>query len=159
MGIGDGGDGPLAVVVRSPTPPGVMPAAKAQVRGMRDRSRMSATPGGWFRDRVGGPLGYVRLRLHSRDRFRVGWRGHGFGGLASDRRQFGGVRGVRMREQTHNNKKPRASHPRSVMLPPGGGRVVRLPEVLEITGLSRTTIWRRGQDGSTGHNRATFARR
>ena len=53
-----------------------------------------------------------------------------------------------MREQTHNNKKPRASHPRSVMLPPGGGRVVRLPEVLEITGLSRTTIWRREREGS-----------
>ncbi|MYB44181.1 MAG: AlpA family phage regulatory protein [Acidimicrobiia bacterium] len=29
-----------------------------------------------------------------------------------------------------------------------GGRVVRLPEVLEITGLSRTTIWRRERDGS-----------
>jgi len=28
------------------------------------------------------------------------------------------------------------------------GRVVRLPEVLEITGLSRTTIWRRERDGS-----------
>jgi len=26
--------------------------------------------------------------------------------------------------------------------------VVRLPEVLEITGLSRTTIWRRERDGS-----------
>ncbi|MYB46043.1 MAG: AlpA family phage regulatory protein [Acidimicrobiia bacterium] len=34
------------------------------------------------------------------------------------------------------------------MLPPGGGRVVRLPEVLEITGLSRTTIWRREREGS-----------
>ena len=44
---------------------------------MRDRSRMSATPGGWFRDRVGGRLGYVRLRLQSPDCFRIGWRDHG----------------------------------------------------------------------------------
>ncbi|MDE0351216.1 MAG: AlpA family phage regulatory protein [bacterium] len=34
------------------------------------------------------------------------------------------------------------------MPPPGGGRVVRLPEVLEVTGLSRTTIWRREREGS-----------
>ena len=34
------------------------------------------------------------------------------------------------------------------MPPSGGGRVVRLPEALEITGLSRTTIWRRERDGS-----------
>lgn len=31
---------------------------------------------------------------------------------------------------------------------PGSGRVVRMAEVLEITGLSRTTIWRRERDGS-----------
>ena len=31
---------------------------------------------------------------------------------------------------------------------PGSGRVVRLPEVVEIIGLSRTTIWRRGRDES-----------
>ncbi len=30
----------------------------------------------------------------------------------------------------------------------GSGRVVRLPEVLKITGLSRTTIWRREREGS-----------
>ena len=54
---------------------------------------------------------------------------------------------MRMRDQTHNKKKPRVSHRRSVP-PLGGGRVVRLPEVLEITGLSRTTIWRRERDGS-----------
>ena len=29
---------------------------------MRDRSRMSATPGGWMRDRVVGWVGYVRKR-------------------------------------------------------------------------------------------------
>ncbi|MYC86129.1 MAG: AlpA family phage regulatory protein [Acidimicrobiia bacterium] len=63
-----------------------------------------------------------------------------------------------MRTETHSNGKSSVSRRRS-MRPPGGGRVVRSPEVVEITGLSRTTIWRRGQDGSTGHNRATFARR
>ena len=53
---------------------------------------------------------------------------------------------MRMRTQTHNGK-PSPSHRRS-MPPPRGGRVVRLPEVIEITGLSRTTIWRRERDGS-----------
>ncbi len=53
---------------------------------------------------------------------------------------------MRMRNQTHNNK-PSVGRRRS-MPPPGGGRVVRLPEVLEITGLSRTTIWRRERAGS-----------
>jgi len=53
-----------------------------------------------------------------------------------------------MRNQTHN-RKPGVSHRRPAVLPsPGGGRVVRLPEVLEITGLSRTTIWRRERYGS-----------
>ncbi|MXY77787.1 MAG: AlpA family phage regulatory protein [Acidimicrobiia bacterium] len=33
------------------------------------------------------------------------------------------------------------------MPPARSGRVVRLPEVLEITGLSRTTIWRQERDG------------
>ncbi len=54
---------------------------------------------------------------------------------------------MRMRHETHD-RKPGVSHPRSLMPSPGGGRVVRLPEVLEITGLSRTTIWRRERDGS-----------
>ena len=53
----------------------------------------------------------------------------------------------RMRNETHNNRKPGVSHRRS-MPPPVGGRVVRLPEVLEVTGLSRTTIWRREREGS-----------
>ena len=55
--------------------------------------------------------------------------------------------GMRMRNQTHD-RKPGVSHRRPAVLPPGGGRVVRLPEVLEITGLSRSTIWRRERDGS-----------
>ena len=54
---------------------------------------------------------------------------------------------MRMRTQTHSNRKPSVSHRRSTR-PPGGGRVVRLPEVVEITGLSRATIWRRERDGS-----------
>jgi len=53
---------------------------------------------------------------------------------------------MRMRNQTHNQQ-PGVSRRR--LIPPlRGGRVVRLPEVLEITGLSRTTIWRREQDGT-----------
>ncbi|MDE0138702.1 MAG: AlpA family phage regulatory protein [bacterium] len=52
-----------------------------------------------------------------------------------------------MRNQTHRSRKPSSRRRRSVS-PPGSGRVVRLPEVLEITGLSRTTIWRRERDGS-----------
>ena len=64
-----------------------------------------------------------------------------------DRRQRAGARGTRMRNQTHNQKRPGVSHRRAVP-PSGGGRVVRLPEVSEITGLSRTTIWRRERDGS-----------
>ena len=52
-----------------------------------------------------------------------------------------------MRTQTHNGK-PSVGRRRSAVPLPGGGRVVRLPEVLEITGLSRTTIWRRERDGS-----------
>ncbi len=54
---------------------------------------------------------------------------------------------MRMRDQTQD-RKPGVSHGRPAMAPPGGGRVVRLPEVLDITGLSRTTIWRRERDGS-----------
>ena len=52
---------------------------------------------------------------------------------------------MRMRNQIHNK---RGVSLRRSLSPPGGGRVVRLPEVLEITGLSRTTIWRRERDGS-----------
>ena len=52
-----------------------------------------------------------------------------------------------MRDQTRGIG-PGAGHRRSVLQPPMGGRLVRLPEVLEITGLSRTTIWCRGREGS-----------
>ena len=52
-----------------------------------------------------------------------------------------------MRDQTRGIG-PGAGHRRSVLQPPMGGRLVRLPEVLEITGLSRTTIWRRAREGS-----------
>lgn len=52
-----------------------------------------------------------------------------------------------MRDQTHNIGRG-ADHRRSVTQHPRTRRVVRLPEVLEITGLSRTTIWRRERDGS-----------
>lgn len=52
-----------------------------------------------------------------------------------------------MRNQTHK-KKPNVSDRRSVAQPPRSRRIVRLPEVMEITGLSRTTIWRRERDGS-----------
>lgn len=52
-----------------------------------------------------------------------------------------------MRNQTHRNK-PGVNHRRSVIQPPQSTRIVRLPEVLQITGLSRTTIWRREQEGS-----------
>ncbi|MDE0351214.1 MAG: AlpA family phage regulatory protein [bacterium] len=54
-----------------------------------------------------------------------------------------------MRNQTHNDKLGVTFSRRGSAVPrSGGGRVVRLPEVLEITGLSRTTIWRRERDGS-----------
>jgi len=53
-----------------------------------------------------------------------------------------------MRNQTVNSRKPSVSRRRSVAEPTGSGRVVRLPEVIRITGLSRTTIWRRERDGS-----------
>ena len=52
-----------------------------------------------------------------------------------------------MGDQTHNIGRG-AAHQRSVTQHPRTRRVVRLPEVLEITGLSRTTIWRRERDGS-----------
>ena len=46
---------------------------------MRDRGGVEARPvaherdpKGWIRDRVPGHFGYVRLRLQSRDRFRIG---------------------------------------------------------------------------------------
>ena len=50
-------------------------------------------------------------------------------------------RGMRMRTQTHSNGKPSVGRLRSVP-PPGSGWVVGLPEVMEIAGLSRATIWR-----------------
>lgn len=53
---------------------------------------------------------------------------------------------MRMRDQVHNGRAGVGhQHPRQ---PPDRRRVVRLPEVMEITGLSRTTIWRRERDGS-----------
>ena len=59
---------------------------------------------------------------------------------------------MRMRDQTHNSgpstNQPSTNHQRPVTQPPRISRVVRLPEVLKITGLSRTTIWRRERDGS-----------
>ncbi len=51
-----------------------------------------------------------------------------------------------MRDQTHNSRQG-VNYRRSVAQPLRGGRVVRMPEVIEITGLSRTTIWRRERDG------------
>ena len=50
-----------------------------------------------------------------------------------------------MMNQT-NNSWPGVSYQRSAMPSPGSGRMVRLPEVLEITGLGRTTIWRRERE-------------
>jgi|GEM_PF-2454878 len=52
-----------------------------------------------------------------------------------------------MRNQTHNSQ-PGVNYRRTGTQPPWSGRVVRMPEVIEITGLSRTTIWRRERDGS-----------
>lgn len=52
-----------------------------------------------------------------------------------------------MRTRTHNSRRG-DTHRLSAVPPPGGRRMVRLPEVMEITGLSRTTIWRRERDGS-----------
>ena len=52
-----------------------------------------------------------------------------------------------MRDQTPNTR-PDANHRRPVTQHPRSRRIVRLPEVTEITGLSRTTIWRRQRDGS-----------
>ena len=52
----------------------------------------------------------------------------------------------RMRSQISGGR-PGVSYWRSTMPPARSGRVVRLPEVLEITGLSRTTIWRQERDG------------
>ena len=54
---------------------------------------------------------------------------------------------MRTMNETLNDRKPGVSLRRS-MPSPGGGRVVRLPEVLEMTGLSTATIWRRERDGS-----------
>ena len=54
---------------------------------------------------------------------------------------------MRMRNQTHSSKKPCVRLLRSIPAP-RSGRVVRLPEVIEITGLSKATIWRRERDGS-----------
>ena len=60
-----------------------------------------------------------------------------------------GQRGRRtqMRDRTHNEQ-PSVKHRRSVVPPPRGRRMMRVREVMEATGLSRTTIWRRERDGS-----------
>ena len=52
-----------------------------------------------------------------------------------------------MRNRTHNSR-PGDTHRLSVVPPHWGRRMMRLPEVMEATGLSRTTIWRRERDGS-----------
>ena len=52
-----------------------------------------------------------------------------------------------MRNETDNSR-PGVRNRRSAVLAPHGGRVVRLSEVLEITRLSRTTIWRREREES-----------
>lgn len=52
-----------------------------------------------------------------------------------------------MSNQSHN-RKPSARYRRAAAQSPGSSRIVRLSEVIEITGLSRTTIWRRERDGS-----------
>ena len=52
-----------------------------------------------------------------------------------------------MRNQTHNSR-PGGTRRRSAVPPSRGRRMMRMPEVIEITGLSRTTIWRRERDGS-----------
>ena len=139
----------LVGAVRAFCPVGLL--AKSHVRGMRDRMRdrweVDARPVAHERDPWGvvprpglgvvlGMFGYGYTPAIQSD-WRAGW-----GSPAMWRGE-----GMRMRTQTHNNRKPGVSHRRS-MLPLGGGRVVRLPEVLEITGLSRTTIWRRERDGS-----------
>ena len=100
-----------------------------------------------MRDRVPGPPRYVRLRQHAPgdDPRRI--RDHGLEGWHRTRGDEQEQGGLRMRNQTHS-RKPGVSHRRSAVPPSGGGRMVRLPEVLEITGLSRTTIWRRERDGS-----------
>ena len=52
-----------------------------------------------------------------------------------------------MRNHTHNNR-PELNQQRPLIESPRNRRIVRLPEVMELTGLSRTTIWRRERDGS-----------
>lgn len=125
---------------------------KAQVRGirdryrmeMRDRSRLTATAWGWMRDRVTDSSGYVgcqhALTIPQRD----GTPDTQGVGAATAGYEPGEVDADE--EPTHSNR-PSADY-RRPMEHLGGGRVVRLPEVMEITGLSRTTIWRRERDGS-----------
>ena len=52
-----------------------------------------------------------------------------------------------MRNRTHNSRRGDTRR-RSAVPPLRGRRMMRLPEVIDITGLSRTTIWRRERDGS-----------
>ena len=57
-----------------------------------------------------------------------------------------------MANQTETTLRPVTNHrrrgPHQLGKHSMGIRIVRLPEVQELTGLSRTTIWRRVQDGS-----------
>ena len=53
-----------------------------------------------------------------------------------------------MRMGTQDSRQDAGCRPSTVGVASSGGRVVRLPEVTEITGLSRTTVWRREWDGS-----------
>ena len=47
---------------------------------------------------------------------------------------------IKQTNATHHNRALPRHHPTM--------RILRQPEVIEMTGLSRTTIWRRVQDGS-----------
>ena len=57
-----------------------------------------------------------------------------------------------MVNQTETTLRPVTDHrrrgPHQLGKHPIGMRILRLPEVQELTGLSRTTIWRRERDGS-----------
>ena len=122
----------------------------APIRGKRDRKRVEARPVALERD----PKGVDP---------RPGWRVLSVCSIAtkhpmtipSDTRETAGRDNspgqqegrTRMRNRIYNSRQG-GTHRRSVVPPPRGRRMVRLPEVMEITGLSRTTIWRRERDGS-----------
>ncbi len=145
----------LVGTVRASCPVGL--PAKSHVRGMRDRMRdrweVEARPDAHERDPRGvdprpgcGSPWVCSVTTTEPDRPRHWIRDYGLKAgtrIAGNEQQQGNAD----ENQTHYNK-PGVSHRRPAVPPPGGGRVVRLPEVTEITGLSRTTIWRRERDGS-----------